>query len=88
MSDLINGVQPEFYESIVTRRSWWKTKADGRVFVVAFIYTDEVTPGVWKPVTVGLLELNKEDPVERPWRYFVDLYLAGEMIKTSVPKPA
>lgn len=75
-------VDPQFYETVITRFSWWTSRDRKRTFVIAFIrYDDRKKAGEFRPCTVGLLELHKEEPVEREWDKVVDLYKAGELVK-------
>ncbi len=83
--DLINGVNPTFYESIITQRSWWKMKDTKRIFfltTIHYLFEDGQPP---KPVDIVMFEVGKETPTELGWRYYLDLYLAGTMIKFTEP---
>ena len=75
---------PEYYQSVITRFSWWITRDGSRRFVIVYIrYDDPNTPGRYEPVTVGILEVNREDPVDRPWSAVVRLVTSGQLVKVK-----
>lgn len=70
------------HEIDIRKYTWW-VSSDRRLFLIAEIRLSEDGDGIWRPGTIGLLDVLSEEVVYRPWIEICGLYDSKSLKKAS-----
>lgn len=76
--------EPVNWAPVINEYTWWRSRTGERRFVIVRKFYDFPGPDCVQepvPVRVELLEMLKTEPFYVEWTQFIELAMAGEMVR-------